>query len=199
MLWRQVFNLPRVTASFHLAATRRDTTAKRVQALRERSVSGIRQFMARLRRTAGLGHVCLTVVAVMLAGLPQFHCRCSSTCSQPLALAVPSSASTCCCGGECCMNGADGPSCCGHSVPAEEPATPCSPAGCQWLLSPADPAALAFTKTTAAADTTAGPFLVTPAHPVALVSWTVPGQPAWRTQALPPPTNLVIALQHLVI
>jgi hypothetical protein len=173
-------------------------------------------------RTALVARAWLMAVGVLLAGLPHFHCRCPNGEEKRMCLGLASKPTNCCCGGSCCSSaqGSDCPCCLrGASGSIEgQPDSPCcrhqsqanseqafsgSRLGCGGCArTPAQVEAFGIThiKTVANGDLTPGSFQALPS-PVFLSSSSraAHGPSSWQTDALPPPTDLIIVLEHFII
>jgi hypothetical protein len=154
----------------------------------------------------------MTAVAVLLAGFPHYHCRCPDGRLKLLCFGW-AIGKDCCCAGPCCpapsraapVKPAKKACCCCHAHPgpdgndADSHPRVASP-GCQKTVVPADFVAVAVTPKVALDGPAAGPFLLPPSLPLPLLTSDA-GRPVftWESYRAPPPTNLVIALQHFVI
>jgi hypothetical protein len=173
-------------------------------------------------RTALVARAWLMAAGVLLAGIPHFHCRCPNGEEKPMCLGLASKATGCCCGGSCCSSAErSGCPCCqgGDSGSVEAQAnSPCcrdqSQATSEQAFSgsrlerngcartPVQTEAFGIThiKTVADPDPTRGPFQAVPS-PVFLSSssWAAQSPSSWQTYALPPPTDLIVVLEHFII
>jgi hypothetical protein len=160
-----------------------------------------------------------TAASVLLAGFPHYQCRCPNGNLKLLCFGW-AVGTGCCCSGACCPasagQGGDRTSCTApakpakkkkccccqdRSVPADQAAgahTQATNAGCQKTVSPADFLAAPATAKVAP-DSFAATFLLPPPQPLVLLSSDA-GRPfTWASDRAPPPTDLVIALQHFVL
>lgn len=161
--------------------------------------------------------VWLTVVTTLIASVPHFDCVCPNGKHKPFCLGVCSSRTGgCCCGGSCCVS-ASGEKCCGQAQqPSSDPQGEQSCCGeSKEQSKPDTPAKVNQVKGSCCTKTLAqGAFVVTPTKvtaeqnglsvPVSPSTVVLPApMPAasllsWEHQ-LPPPTDLVITLQHFLI
>src|SRR5438552_17897173 len=58
--------------------------------------------MLTLRYVAVTGHVWLTAIMTLVAGLPHWQCLCPNGNTKSACLEITSSAQACCCNGGCC-------------------------------------------------------------------------------------------------
>jgi hypothetical protein len=169
--------------------------------------------MSLLRGIVQIGPVWLTAVMTLIAGLPHCQCRCPDGSLKLFCLRSPLQDTACCCGGACCSvlapagRGAAVPAkpakCCGHcQLAAKTPAPGGQVKGtcCQKTVALGQPVILVTAKRMAGEDPTAGLLAPTPDSLLPLVA--PPGgscRLTWDNYRLPPPTDLVIALQHFLI
>ena len=185
--------------------------------------------MRHLRKPLRLGQVALTAIMVLIAGLPYSRCVCAESrsslstpgfracCCATACLPVqPATDNT----SPKRERGNQAPSltlrasvaadhkgkcpcCCGHKTqaPPESGAAGhrLQPAGCIRVLTQSDLVAVAIGNTKVSQDVTPL-FLVTPAacHTVVPAIWNC-SPTHWQDYSIPPPTDLVITLQHFVI
>jgi hypothetical protein len=173
-------------------------------------------------QTLWVAQVWVTAAALLVAGLPHYRCRCPDGRIK-LFCPGPAERATLCCGAGCCPAPAQEArrcrssspeaahpveaSCCGHRAPAEQALDP--PAsdsrverpGCQKTLAQADFVAVTPAPAAPTNNAAAGLFLLsaTLAPLVSLPTGEAPGRPSWERDRLPPPTDLIIAHQHLLI
>jgi hypothetical protein len=174
--------------------------------------------MGLTRRTALVTRAWMLASTLLVAGIPDFHCRCPDGKVKVLCLGLPVQSSGCCCGGNCCSGGnascckssaapvseAVAPaSCCGQHDPAvTEQAARTSPLhckGCARSLARTEVLGVTHTKTTAGEDLTAGPLHVPTGD--AFLSSSPAGRllTCWQLYRLPPPTDLIVQLEHFLI
>jgi hypothetical protein len=183
----------------------------------EESVVG--NVMATWRRMFLVAHIWLTAFAVMFAGLPHFRCLCPSEYAKPISLNGPFQISKCCNAGSCCSSSiqvtdrsddlstaseAKRPCCCCHGSSAQKPDKnnqhdQLNSSGCKRTLIEADPA-LPSSQQPVNDCLTAG-VLIADAAPSLLDLSRQAGDflLPWQSHAEPPPTDLVLTLQHFVI
>jgi len=167
-----------------------------------------------LRRGTQAGIVWLTAIMTLVAGTPHFSCLCPDGHRKAFCPRTFAKASGCCCGGACCRQGGccqAGPrppaeataakSCCHHrhGAPRTAPVR-VQGNGCKTTLERADVLAVQPTATQAADDGLSSELLATPS-PAALAPPSLAAGP-WRRcghSSSPPPTNLVVVLQHFII
>src|SRR5438132_246346 len=115
--------------------------------------------MATFGRIAWIGHIWLTALATLVAGIPHFACRCPDGHVKPICIGTLFATSGCCCGGTCCSSSERGAccrrapgrmaaeqlhakSCCQHQVrqtngePAKQREV--GPRGCTRTVAPAE-------------------------------------------------------------
>ena len=171
--------------------------------------------MRSLHRTALVALIWLTAASTLLAGLPHFECACPAARPQPASPDAKAKAAGCCC--SCCVAPPGEPEaqrpCCRPESQQPRPAKPKqtakAPAGapeltqsrCAKTLPPAsDSVTAAVAKTDAAGWHT--PELLAQAATGPDATLSVCGLPCrlpWLIAHEPPPTDLVITLQHFVI
>jgi hypothetical protein len=168
--------------------------------------------MPTFRRLLLVAHVWLTAFLTLFAGLPHVSCRCPNGHVKPFCLSFLTGAAGCCCASACCPaprqesgSNPGGPakkSCCCHAPQHSDPAG--VPArlegqGCRKTLAETTPAAPG-TETSILKSSAAGSFLLAPAvHLPALSAAAGPERLSWQSYRLPPPTDLVVTLQHFLI
>jgi hypothetical protein len=173
--------------------------------------------MGMLSRVVRSSLVWAAALLTPVAGTPHVDCLCPDGHVKLFCLSFSLRPTACCGGGSCCSSGGGGCSCC--SQPASVPTRHGKgKACCGHVRQRGTPAGshLAGTtcrKTLADADAQTVPPLTASghdhAHPVALApapvllpaaAATEAGCPlSWQSHHLPPPTDRVIAFQHLVI
>ncbi|HJT75832.1 MAG TPA: hypothetical protein VJ739_01385 [Gemmataceae bacterium] len=161
--------------------------------------------MACVYRTTRGGMACLAAFLTLLSGTPHLDCLCADGHVKLFCLSLGLKSSPCCCAGSCCQAPkakAPRASCCSHGRHARRSAAPgdqVSAPGCKKTLT------LAKTATLPAGSTTGHQLTALPITPALVV---VPVAPpagvssrllSWQSYHQPPPTDLVIALQHLTI
>jgi len=162
-----------------------------------------------LRRTFCVVVVLATAASTLLANTPLvLVCACSTRATQKTSLVPQAEAKVCCCGGDCCPGQSEESPCCKKtsSPEAAQPDRENSPQGpaiqaahClktvftseQFLLSERD-------------IVNAGEPFAQPVHSFTCIHDHVQpilgfSQVAWEIHRLPPPTDLVVVLQHFVI
>lgn len=169
-----------------------------------------------LRRTALVGHVGITAVMTLIAGMPHISCRCPDGRLKPFCFSFLGDNSGCC-GKNCCQR-QDGNRCAvlDASVAADDAGahTCCAQSGHQRSAEPGDSRhhierngcvrklvqaadqAMSQNDTTRVTELT---FAFTLPHETVT---TLPLRPAghtWQPYLLPPPTDLTIVLQRFVI
>jgi hypothetical protein len=175
--------------------------------------------MRSLRGKLRIALASLTATTLLVAAVPHFHCLCPNGQVKPFCLNLRSGPTGCCCGGACCASNADGSSCC-HvpGDPLDEPdadKTSCCHSTAPTAATTAYVRTQCCTRTPQAEFIAVAPepgpeqashpsgglcLLAAPAPVLASVSPYAHGWPlSWQSHQLPPPTNLVIALQHFLI
>ncbi len=187
-----------------------------------RSGPHVEGSMAAFRRTIRALHVGLTAIMTLVAGVPRFCCACpgeGSTPSTPKS-APRSAGCCCCCGGDCSGAAGSKSACCSREAPPSDPeesspaiqpdrpwthgsessSTQRRPAKCRVAELPRPEAALPSWSDSASDEgrpsNVALPAQVDPAH---ALPGAAAGPRLWRPHTLPPPTDLVTLLQHLLI
>jgi hypothetical protein len=162
-------------------------------------------------RIRNIVRVCLVWSAALmtpLAGTPHIDCLCPNGYLKRFCLSVLSGSTACCCSGSCC--GQPGTSSQGHATKAaccchgrhqrSDPAgsgiasTPCQKTLAEGKLQSVPP-----TKTTPQGQETAVALGLAPVPAFSAVPADRECVLSWQSHCLPPPTDLVIALQHFVI
>ena len=152
---------------------------------------------------------CAAVLTV-IAGTPHLSCACPGGQVKPFCFGSASDTMKCCCGGGCCSQREGAPPvsqaekhvccCCqAASHAGRTGAAKVESAGCRKALSPSEFKALTPTRTVVGVDLSAG--LLPPAPPIGALTF-APVQersPVGSDSYRPPPTDLVIALQHFLI
>ena len=169
-----------------------------------------------LSRAVRLSLVWAAALLTPVAGTPHVDCVCPDGHVKLFCLNFSFKSGPCCCSGSCCSPGGGGCSCCGKQAPVHEThghGKACCAHARQRGTPPGDHiAGTMCRKTLAEADTQTVPPVtaaVYHASAVALAPAPVPlpaSAPAaagcllsWQSYRLPPPTDRVIAFQHLVI
>jgi len=173
-----------------------------------------------LRQKLRIASTWLTAATFLVTAVPHFRCVCPNGHVKPFCLSVLSQTTGCCCGGACCPANQGGRCCCqpgGDGLPsagaegggccAEGPPLRPRPAegtdshlrGTSCHKTPAVEELLAPAPERLAGQDWAGPGLVLPPADTAAFSPFVPRQLSWQSYQLPPPTDLVITLQHLLV
>jgi hypothetical protein len=168
--------------------------------------------MGSWRRVFLVSQVWLMAFLTLFAGLPHVSCLCPNGHVKPFCLSFIAGAAGCCAG-----------TCCSRPRPGEDPESPSSepakkscchaaqrsgPAGdprrlgsqgCRRTLAETDPA-VPGTEASAQKSSAAGPFVLAPAvHLPALPATAGEERLSWQSYRLPPPTDLVVTLQHFLI
>jgi hypothetical protein len=186
-------------------------------------------FMRSLRGKFRIALASLTATTLLVAATPHFHCLCPNGQVKPFCLNVRSGPTGCCCGGACCTSNEDGSTCCqAPGDPVDEPYAE-GPSCCQGATKQSRPnqaarpaATTAHVRSQCCTRTPQAEFIAVapepgserPDHPIGdLHSLVAPPAPvlasgslyahgwplSWQSHQLPPPTNLVIALEHFLI
>ena len=175
-----------------------------------------------LQKMAVSALVWLTAVMTLIAGSPHFDCVCPDGHFKLFCLASAFEKAGCCCGGRCCSSG-QSCSCCSESASAASP-KPKQRSCCSRESRGHKPAAAPATtvqiqqphccvkiatlpksftsspaKMVVQPDTTPSLSLPVAALAASPVPVTKRGRASWQVHLLAPPTDLVIALQHLLI
>lgn len=168
--------------------------------------------MRRIRKITWLFVVLATAVSTLLANMPFIVCACPTGQNKKTTASPDAQPVLCCCGSNCCSTPDQGSPCCNkkpadkpvssdpkeHQVPLPEgPAI--QPAPCQKCVLQPEHFLLSEREVTIAGE----PFAPC-ANSLNCLQDFDPPIPAislmdWEIQRLPPPTDLVIVLQHFVI
>jgi hypothetical protein len=176
------------------------------------------ELMRRLRKTSLAALVWLTAAMTLVAGTPHFTCRCPSGRVKPFCLGSALKQSGCCCNGECCCASAAAGGCGNTSASDAKPVEASGCCGRHDGPAPKVPAQAGGSFTASCCTKTlVRPGVSTSQHPekpvlnsaalavlLALqppVSWAAPAEPCFfrPEHQRPPPTDLVIALQHFLL
>jgi hypothetical protein len=174
--------------------------------------------MGQIIHRAYMGMIWLTAVMTLIAGFPHFECHCANGHVKPYCLSILNKTG-CCCDGSCCsalpregnenVTTQDSPSdqaseksCCCQESQRSFAGSPKEPSlermGCQKISVKAADAVPSVPKIVA--QDSLGPSLQTPPPCVLLCPQDgVRGDQSAYFQWLPPPTDLVIVLQHFLI
>lgn len=180
--------------------------------------NGCMKFVVRVVQA---GFVWLAAVTTLVAGLPHFDCVCPNGTHKPFCLGVSSPRTGCCCGGSCCSSSSGGKCCCqaqDSSADAQANQSSCcesqrKPSSetpskgirvnnscCQKTAVAAEFIGFSPTNESAKQSMTAGFSALLPQLSFALTE-PMAGSSSfpWSCYGLPPPTDLVITLQHFLI
>jgi hypothetical protein len=174
------------------------------------------RIMGMLSRAVRLTLVWAAALLTPVAGTPHVDCLCPDGHVKLFCLSFSLRPTACCCGGSCCSSGG-GCSCCNKQAPAQEThgkgKACCGHARQRGTPARNHIAGTTCRKTLAQAETQTVPPGNTAVHdhPTAIApspaavplpasapathGW----QLSWHSYGLPPPTDRVIAFQHLVI
>lgn len=148
--------------------------------------------------------VCLAAFLTLLSGTPHLDCLCPDGHIKLFCLSFASGSSSCCCHGACCQAGAGEkkPACCchgrharGHNAPGSglsAPACRKTLAHSETAVLPARSAEQPHNAVTLAVLAPVAPVAVPPTEAACR-------RLSWQGYHQPPPTDLVITLQHLTI
>ena len=172
--------------------------------------------MSAVSRIAWIGQAWLTAAMTLVSGIPHFACRCPDGDFKPFCIGTVSATSGCCCNSNCCSS-ADGSccraqsqiaadqvqaqSCCRHqsrqssNSPGKQQAIK---AGSCAKAPASSGARISQSKTILGKELTAQAFSA-PQYVIVLGLQTMTGHSSWQSHQLPPPTDLVTTLQHLLI
>src|SRR5262245_43234769 len=167
-------------------------------------------------RTTLVGLVWLTAAATLVGSLLPVSCRCPDGTVKPFCLSLASAHAGCCCAGACCsaarsprcqesnqVQDVEAGCCCSQHQPKSPPSNRGANVGgpcCTKTLAQGEFAVVTATKTAEAADAAAHlPLAVALSWHDALPPAQGSAGTSWETYGLPPPTDLVIIHQHLVI
>src|SRR5947209_13056716 len=157
-------------------------------------------------KIALVGQVWLTAAMTLVAGLPHFPCRCPDGHVKLFCMGLALGGRTCC--DRNCCSPVPEPArkaccCCGHGEArhtsrSSMPECQAQPAGCVRSQAPTADATPAQTKSVegSAANLLAPLPSAKPLAPAPLLS---AREAAWQLQTLPPPTDLITLLHHLLI
>jgi hypothetical protein len=175
--------------------------------------------MAAWRRMFLLAHVWLTAFMTLLAGLPHLRCQCSTEYAKPVLPIGPCQVSKCCDADSYCTSSTEDADrsddssteilakrrcCCCQSSAAQltdkdNPHGKLKSLGCKRTLTEADPALLSVQEPVNS-DLVAGMLTSDSASPFRDLSRQAGfSLPPWQSHAEPPPTDLVLTLQHFNI
>jgi hypothetical protein len=176
--------------------------------------------MRTVRQTFRIAFLLLTTAAVVVGGLPHYRCVCANGRVKPFCLSLASGQSGCCCGGTCCSadqggccrrpSGGPGASaeskvrhCCGQDHVARTQPPNCTDQCLQGTGCRKTPTVQEYlvsaSERPAGRECNGAPSLCLPPPYVLLAAPSVTRHMGWTSHDLPPPTNRVIAFQHLVI
>jgi hypothetical protein len=177
--------------------------------------------MSSFGKIAWIGHIWLTALMTLVAGMPHFACRCPDGNVKPVCMGTLSAKSGCCCSGTCCSSFEGDTCCCGAQsrIAADQVQTgfqccqhqdrqtkesrgnrpEVGHNSCTKTLAPSVLLTVSHGKTTIAKPLTDGALL--PAQAVTVLSLTtmVGARSAWQAHQIAPPTDLVTALQRFLI
>jgi hypothetical protein len=169
-----------------------------------------------LRRALLAGFVWLTALSTLLAGAPHCRCVCPDGRIKPFCLALPMKFTGCCTSDACCLRTSEsrpvkpvkaGSCCCQKAKARPGPVGVrlgntgrVENSGCKRALTDAAPADVTA-RQEIAPDALAAGLLVAPPSPGLPPRGPGAGrQPSsWQNHCLPPPTDLVVILQHFLI
>ena len=173
-------------------------------------------------RAVQTGLVWLTAVTTLVGSVPHFDCLCPNGQHKLFCLGISASPTGCCCGGSCCSSSESGKCCCQAresspearakhlrcccesqrqtSADAPGPGLQVKGSCCQKTVIRDELVGVSPTKESPKQNGADGFSVVLPplalvhALPVVSESWL-----SWHRYDLPPPTDLVITLQHFLI
>jgi hypothetical protein len=170
--------------------------------------------MGMLSRAVRLSLVWAAALLTPIAGTPHVDCLCPNGHVKLFCLNLSLHPTACCCGGSCSGGGgscagcgtqapghqtpAKGKACCRHArSPGTTAGDRVAGTGCKKTLAEADTQTVPQASAAVDHPAAAVPFAPVPllASAPAAGSWTL----SWQSYGLPPPTDRVIAFQHLVI
>lgn len=171
-------------------------------------------IMKLIRPVIRAGAVWLTALMTLVTGLPHFVCICPDGHRKPFCLGFCSPTTGCCCASECCAR-SEAPSspnadtmetCCSchhkarSSNTKQVPHAQLASQGCRKTIVQAD-FAIVTTGWRTAVDPSALVFPVPALDSVVKgpCPFDLDGRFAWRSCRIPPPTDLVVTLKHLLI
>lgn len=163
--------------------------------------------------------VWLTAATTLAASVPHFDCVCPNGHRKQFCLGMSSSGGGCCCGGSCCSSSGPGKCCSARDVlpKATDEQSSCCKSHRPSRPNPASThveKSSCCTKTLAPGELLSAPELKRLLDQNVMEEFSVPlsmtasvsplamssGRPfCWRRHVLPPPTDLVISLQHFLI
>jgi hypothetical protein len=170
--------------------------------------------MYQLRRLSLAVLVWLTAAMTLVASTPHFSCRCPDGRVKPFCFGLPSKKAMCCCNGSCCApdvecgktccsnQNAPARSCCcqhtgqGHAKSANT-GTFARAACCTKTLVPQESRSLSRPESKVAKDLSFGALLTAEAKP--RQSFVTAIHRLRQDHERPPPTDLVVTLQHFLI
>jgi hypothetical protein len=165
-----------------------------------------------------VAHVWLTAFLTLLAGLPHFRCQCPTENAQPISLSTPFPVGKCCAAGSCCPSSPERSDRSGEFVTASQTKRPCcchatsepntSKDGrhsqlksltCNRTLTDVAPALPSSQQK--ASENLVVELLVSDFAPPSLDVSLQAGYSVspWQSYSQPPPTDLVVTLQHFLI
>jgi hypothetical protein len=175
-------------------------------------------IMATWRRMFLVAHVWLTAFMMLFAGLPYVRCQCLADFAKPIFPSAPFQVSNCCGAGSSCTPSPQGTDrsgdtsrtsqvkmacCCCHAASAQstdkDKHAQLKNLGCKRTLTDADPALPSSQERVN--DSMAVELLLSDIAPASLDLSAEAGcfLLAWQNHSEPPPTDLVLTLQHFVI
>lgn len=187
-----------------------------IQAI-EKSVAG--KVMASWRRVFLVAHVWLTALMTLLTGFPHFRCQCPTGNVKEICLSSLFSSGDCCCAGSCCTPSPNGTTrsyevstarqtkrSCGCCHVTSEQNTRENHSHSQIKTPGCNRTLIQASQVLYPSQQPSNDCLVAglPVFDLAPVFLTLPVQtesslPPWQSYAQPPPTDLVVTLQHFLI
>jgi hypothetical protein len=155
------------------------------------------KMMSSLGSIAWIGHIWLTALMTLVAGVPHFACRCPDGQVKPFCMGTPSSKSRCCCRGTCCSPIEGGTCCCAAQSRTAGPEVGHS--NCTKTLAPSVLLTVGHGRTTIAKPLTAGALVAAQAASVVSLTTMARARSAWQAHQIAPPSDLITVLQRLVI
>jgi hypothetical protein len=176
-------------------------------------------IMATWRRMFLVAHVWLTAFMMLFAGLPHVRCQCPTEHDKPIRPSIPFQIGKCCGAGSCCTPAPEGDDrsgdtsiaseaeqvcCCCHTstmqnADKKEQCGQLESLGCKRALTDADPVLSSSQEPVNAGliswmliSDTAPTFLALPRQ-------AGDSSLSWQSHEKPPPTDLVLTLQHILI
>jgi hypothetical protein len=184
--------------------------------LTRRADLGSMKAMGMLSRAVRLSLVWAAALLTPIAGTPHVDCLCPNGHVKLFCLNLSLHPTACCCGGSCSGGGGScsgcgtqapdhqtpgkGKACCRHArLPGAPAGNRLAGTGCKKTLAEADSQTIPQAST--AVDYPAAAVPLAPAFVPMLASAPAAGGGplSWQSSWLPPPTDRVIAFQHLVI